>query len=70
MKQQSIKVTQVFNPSYNGGGPKDRVTNPEHSYRVEQTVNTMTVAIGQYLNPDRLQGLIDSGIDVTIVPVK
>lgn len=70
MSKQSITVTQMSSGSYDANKPEDNSTNAKHTYYVEKCVNTLVVKCKQYLTPDRVQDLIDSGIDVTIIQVK
>lgn len=68
--QKSIVVTQYHNPKHNPEQKADQQDNPTFLYHVEKTVNTLIVTINEYLTPARVQGLIDSGINVTIQQVK
>lgn len=69
MAKQSITVAQHWNPEYNSTKPEGP-DNREHSFSVEKTVNTLIEPIGKYITKDRVQDLIDNGIDVTVLPVK
>ncbi len=65
----SITVSQHFNRCYKQGMPTDGII-PEYLYKVEKTVNTMIVKIGEEIPPQLLQDLINANHNVTIVPVK
>lgn len=69
-KKASVTVMQYLNPRYDNNKPKHPTENSEFSYKVERTVNTLTVSIGQMLVQSQVQTLIDDEIDVTVVPVK
>lgn len=63
-------MAERYNPKFNQTLPKNGSDNAECHYYVTRTVNTLEVAISQYLRPDEVQRLIDKGVDVTITPVK
>lgn len=69
-KKASVTVSQVFNGKYDSTKPDHTTENPQHIYRVEKTVNTIQVKIGEYLPPSKITSLIESDVDVTVVPVK
>lgn len=62
---QSITVDQWRNPKWDPMKPSGP-DNPDWTYCVSKTVNTIEVFIGQYLEPARLQELIDKGINVSV----
>lgn len=63
---ESVVVTQAMNPKYDSGKPEHYETNAELLYVVKKTVNTLTVKIGQRLNPKQVESLIELGINVTV----
>ena len=68
--KMSVIVSQHFNPKFDSQGTVDDRHNAEFTFQVEKTVNTLVVHIGEYLVPEQVQNLINSGIDVTVVTVK
>ena len=71
--KQSIVVEQYFNPKFDTSKPKaceEYPDNHEYVYRIERAVNYLGHAISDKLTAVQLQQLIDSGITVTVQPVK
>lgn len=69
-KNQSVMVEQRYNPRFDSNKSANGSDNAQQLYHVMKTVNTLEVAIGQYLTPDQVQSLIDKGVTVTVQPVK
>lgn len=67
---QSVFVEQNFNPRFDSNKPITTDENYEFGYKVTKTVNTIQVAIGQWLPPNKVKDLMDSGVTVTVTPVK
>lgn len=70
MAKESITVVQFNNPKFDSSKEVHEHNNPEYKYKVERTVNTLRVVIFQTLTPMEIQALINSEINVTVVPVK
>ena len=68
--QPSITVVQIHNPKYDANRPADSVANADISYRVIQTIDTLTVRIGQCLSPGHAQDLIGVGYKLIVKPLK
>lgn len=68
--KKSVTVTQWLNPRFDSSKPPCVKSNPEYSYRVDRTINTLEVSIGQCLPPLELQKLIDRGLNVTVAATK
>ena len=68
--KQSMTLSQFYNPRHSTNPEHPTPDEPEYLYKVERAVNTLVEHIGSNLKPDRVQDLIESGVDVTIVPTK
>lgn len=74
----AVTLVQWYNPVFyteqarkTGGGYRvDEKGNPEYTYTVDKTVNTLEVCIGQKIGPERVQALIDNDVQVTIIDHK
>lgn len=65
--QQSVVVTQMHNARYSDSNPG---CEEPYTYYVDKTVNRMVPAVKTYVTRVYLEGLIDEGVTVTVVPVK
>ena len=70
MTQQSVVITQGCNPKFDANKTRDGTTNPEYLYRVEKTINTLRVKIGQWLTPTEVEDLIAMDVNITVGPLK
>jgi hypothetical protein len=70
--KKSIVVYQIRNPKYlsDHDDYSPETKEPKHLYLVNKATNTLEVTIGQSLTPDRVNKLIENGIDVTITEEK
>lgn len=65
-KQESLFVTQLSNPEFDDNKAEHGTYNSRYVYCVDKAVNTLRVCIHESLIRDRLQDLIDAGVNVTI----
>lgn len=78
-KSQTVRVEQMHNPykggrvdrtPLNGTEKPNEIDSDVYVYHVVQLKNILKPAIGEYVRAAVLDGLIESGVEVTITPVK